>query len=216
MLKEDYKKVLNDKPWQEMKEYFEDLPVEDVKLITTLNIDTQRWIDFTVDNFELAQQKSESPKKHYTEYSNRWASVNNAMGRNEHNTAELNYGINGDTNEKLKELLGEANMKMLNVDPDSILMRFIVKMPGHGIAWHMDDNGSYRMKFPDIDTSKIKRLWFPILDWRDGHAIQISKTVLTHWKAGDVYEIPWGIGHSSTNFGYEPQFTVSFTGVIDD
>jgi len=216
MFKEDYKKIIEEKPWQEMEQYFNDLPVAQVPILHTLDIDTQEWIDFTVENFELAQQKWESPKEHYSEYSNKWASVNNQLGRNEHNTFELNYGMLGDSNEKLKALLGDENIKKLKADPDSILMRFIVKMPGHGIAWHLDDAGSYKKKFPNADISKLKRLWFPVQDWKDGHAFQISKTVITNWKAGQVHQIPFGLGHASSNFGYVPQYTVSFTGVIDD
>lgn len=216
MIKEDYKKIIEEKPWQEMEKYFNDLPVAEVPVLHTLDIDTQKWIDFTVENFELAQQKWESPKEHYSEYSNKWASVNNQLGRNEHNTFELNYGMLGDSNEKLKTLLGDENIKKLNADPDSILMRFIVKLPGHGIAWHLDDAGSYKAKFPNADVSKLKRLWFPVQDWKDGHAFQISKTVITNWKAGQVHHIPFGLGHASSNFGYVPQYTVSFTGVIDD
>ena len=30
---------------------------------------------------------------------------------------------------------------------------------------------------------------------------------------GDVYEIPWGEGHGSMNFGYRLQLTVSLTGI---
>jgi len=216
MFKEDYKRIIEERPWQEMEQYFNDLPVAEVPVLHTLDIDTQEWIDFTVENFELAQQKWESPKEHYSEYSNKWASVNNQLGRNEHNTFELNYGMLGDSNEKLKALLGDENIKKLKADPDSILMRFIVKMPGHGIAWHLDDAGSYKKKFPNADISKLKRLWFPVQDWKDGHAFQISKTVITNWKAGQVHQIPFGLGHASSNFGYVPQYTVSFTGVIDD
>ena len=216
MLKKDYLDLIKNKPWEEMEKYFDDLPKANVPILHTLDINTQQWIDFTVEHFELAQQKWESPKDHYSEYSNKWASVNNQLGRNEHNTFELNYGMNGDTNEKLKELLGAKNIDTLKADPDSILMRFIVKMPGHGIAWHLDDAGSYKKKFPKADTSKLKRLWFPVQNWKDGHAFQISKTVITDWKAGQVHQIPFGLGHASSNFGYTPQYTVSFTGVIDD
>ena len=45
---------------------------------------------------------------------------------------------------------------------------------------------------------------------------QISKTVLSNWKKGEVYQIPFGVGHASGNFGYTPQYTVSFTAVIKD
>lgn len=213
---ENYKKLIQTKPWDKVVKHFDSLPVTDVRLYTSLDINTQDWIQFTLDHFIDAQQKSEKPKEHYAEYSNELASLNNIMGRNEHNTHELNYGINGDTNEALKELLGKHNIAKLNVDPNSVLMRLIVKMPGHGIAWHYDDAGSYKKKFSSYNHERLKRLWFPVQDWKDGHAFQISKTVLTHWKAGDVYNIPFGIGHASSNFGLTPQYTVSFTGVVND
>ena len=216
MLKSEYQKLIQEKPWQEREEYFNNPPIAGVNPITQIDINTEEWIKFTVDNFELAQQKWESPKEHYAEYSNKWATVNNALGRNEHNTFELNYGINGDSNEKLKRLLGTENIKKLKADPDSILMRFIVKMPGHGIAWHHDDAGSYKKKFSNVDVSKLKRLWFSVQDWKDGHAFQISKTVISNWSKGAVYQIPFGVGHASSNFGYNPQYTVSFTGIIND
>ncbi len=216
MLKSQYEKLLENQPWQEMETHFDTLPVAKVEPIAQIKIETEDWIRFTVDNFDLAQQKWESPKEHYTEYSNKWATINNDLGRNEHNTFELNYGINGDSNDKLKNLLGEANIRTLKADPDTILMRFIVKMPGHGIAWHQDDAGSYQKKFPNADINKLKRLWFSIQDWKDGHAFQISKTVISNWSKGAVYHIPFGVGHASSNFGYVPQYTVSFTGVIND
>ena len=216
MLKSQYEKLLENQPWQEMETHFDKLPLAKVEPMAKVKIETQDWIKFTVDNFDLAQQKWESPKEHYTEYSNKWAKVNNDLGRNQHNTFELNYGMNGDTNDKLKNLLGEENISILKADPDTILMRFIVKMPGHGIAWHQDDAGSYQKKFPNADISKLKRLWFSIQDWKDGHAFQISKTVISDWSKGAVYHIPFGVGHASSNFGYAPQYTVSFTGVIND
>ena len=187
MLKAEYQKLIQEKQWQEMEDHFDGLPVADVTQIAQLDINTEEWIKFTLDNFDLAQQKWESPKQHYSEYSNRWATVNNGLGRNEHNTFELNYGMNGDSNEKLKTLLGAENIEKLKADPESVLMRFIVKMPGHGIAWHYDDAGSYKTKFPNADTSKLKRLWFSVQDWKDGHAFQISKTVLSNWNKGSVY-----------------------------
>jgi len=215
MLKDEYKKIIDDKPWQEMEDHFDGLPVADVTQITQLDIKTEDWIKFTVDNFELAQQKWESPKKHFTGNEGKWAKVNNALGRNKENSFELNYGVNGDTNKKLKELMGDANLRLLKAVPDTVLIRMLVKMPGHGVAWHEDGNNAYKTIFPDIDHSKVKRYWFSLQDWQDGHAFQISKTMLTHWKSGDVYQIPFGVGHASANFGYSPQYTVSFTAMID-
>ena len=215
MLKEEYVSLLEEKPWREMEEYFNRLPVAEIKSITTLDINTQDWIQFTVDNFDLAQQKWEVPKEHYSEIANKWATINNKIGRDKHNTFELNFGMNADTNAQLKEILGDKNISKLNADPDSILIRLIVKFPGHGVAWHLDDAKSYAMKFEQNNAS-IKRLWWSIDEWKDGHAMQISKTVLTHYNKGEVFEIPIGLGHASSNFGYCPQYTVSFTGNIND
>lgn len=216
MLKEEYVSLLEEKPWQEMEEYFNRLPVAEIKSITTLDINTQDWIQFTVDNFDLAQQKWEVPKEHYSEIANKWATINNKIGRDKHNTFELNFGMNADTNAQLKEILGDKNISKLNADPDSILIRLIVKFPGHGVAWHLDDAKSYAMKFEQKNNASIKRLWWSIDEWKDGHAMQISKTVLTHYNKGEVFEIPIGLGHASSNFGYCPQYTVSFTGKIND
>ena len=216
MLKSQYEKLIQDKPWTEMSTYFDNLEPTDVSKVNHLDIDPEQWIKFTVDEFDLAQQEWEQPRTHYTGLEKKWAEINNLVGRNRGNSFELNYGRNGDTNYKLKEILGMKNIKRLNALPDTVFMRLLVKMPGHGIAWHHDGNGTYKKMFPDVDHSKVKRFWFSVQDWKDGHAFQVSKTVLTHWQKGDVYNIPFGIGHASTNFGYIPQYTVSFTAIIDE
>lgn len=216
MLKSEYEKIIEDKPWKEMSEYFNSQSPITVQKIGTIDITPEQWIQFSVDNFDLAQQKWESPKAHYSENEKKWAEVNNRLGRNRDNSFELNYGVNGDTNDKLKNLLGHDNLRVLKAVPNTVLIRMLVKMPGHGVAWHQDGNNAYKTLFPDVDHTKVRRYWFSVQDWQDGHAFQISKTVLTHWHHGDVYEIPFGVGHSSANFGYTPQYTVSFTAVIED
>lgn len=216
MQKEDYIRIVQDRPWSEMEKYFDAQKPLVIDRLCNINVDEQQWIQFTVDNFDLAQQKWESPKDHYDEYEKKWAKMNNLLGRDQQNSFELNYGINGDTNQKLKALLGVNNIAKLHADPDTVLVRLLVKMPGHGVAWHQDGNNSYKKIFPDVDHSKVKRYWFNLQDWKDGQAFQISKSVITHWKAGDVYEIPFGTGHASSNFGYSPWYTVSFTGLIKD
>lgn len=223
MRKDEYIKLMREKPWKEMQDFFEDMPVSEVKPIAQLDINTDDWVQFTIDNFDNVQQKYEKPKENYGALANKWLKINKELGRNEHNTWELNYGLNGDLNEKLIELLGEKNLKALNVFRDTVLMRLIVKFPGHGLAWHQDEGAAYskkmRLKFDENFITKkgtLKRLWFSVQDWYDGHVMQISKTVLSNIKKGDVFQIPWGAGHASMNFGYVPQMTVSLTGVVND
>lgn len=222
MEKQQYVDLITHRPWKKMQDHFNALQPIEVKPLVQLDIDPQQWIDFTVEYFDKAKQEWEIPKDHYPSHAKEWASINNTLGRNKHNTFELNYGMLADTNEQLKVLLGKNNIEKLKVDPSTVLIRLLVKLPGHGVAWHQDDAGSYSKKFPHLnvdpmskknDRGELKRLWWSVDTWHDGHAFQISKTVITHWKPGQVYHIPWGHGHASSNFGYCPQYTVSFTGL---
>lgn len=215
MEKSEYVHLLATSPWKEMQNHFDSTPVIDMSVSKQLNINTSDWIRFSIDNFDLATQKWEEPKPHYTDQSNKWAAVNNGIGRNKHNSFELNYGMLGDGNDKLKTILGRDNVKLLGVDFDTVLLRLIVKFPGHGMAWHCDSLDSYALKFSVDDPSKVKRYWFSVDDWHDGHVFQVSKTVLSNWTRGAAYDIPFGIGHASSNFGYRPMYSVSFTGVLD-
>ena len=219
-----YASLVKEKPWNKIKEVFKNVDLVEIKKQKQINVNPDDWVQFTLDNIDNVQEKFEKPKDHYSKISNTLAAINNQVGRDAGNTSEFNYGMLGNTNEKLLELLGKDNIERLGLYSDYILIRLIVKMPGHGIAWHIDDAGSYSMKFPDLEFDDNKRCkygravryWFPVCEWEDGHAMQISNTVITHWNPGDTYIIPWGQGHASSNFGYVPQYTVSLTGFVDD
>jgi hypothetical protein len=68
---------------------------------------------------------------------------------------------------------------------------------------------------PPVDMSVSKQLDINTNDWHDGHVFQVAKTVLSNWTKGVAYDIPFGTGHASSNFGYRPMYSVSFTGVLD-
>jgi len=212
MEKEQYVKLLNDRPWDKIDDFFGDKDKETVEQINHINIDSSDWIQFSIDNFDLAQQKYEVPKTHYSSKTNWLCEINNTLGRNEHNSYELNYGMNGNTNSQLIELIGKDNIEKLGIEHSSILVRLIVNMPGNGVAWHYDDAASYLQKFPEVNgLDDCMRLWFPVIDWENGHAFQIGNSVLTHWNSGNVWCIPWGVPHASSNFGYKIKYTVSLT-----
>ena len=213
MKKEEYVNILEERLWERVDDYFGDKNNVQVAKINHVNIDPQEWIQFSVDNFDLAQQNHEKPKEHYIEEMNWLSIVNNKLGRNEHNSFELKYGMNGDTNEQLIAMLGEENIDRLGIEQDYILIRLLVNMPGNGVPWHEDAAESYLRRFPQVrGLDECVRLWFPVIDWKNGHAFQIGNSVLTHWQAGDVWNIPWGVPHASTNFGYHCKYTVSLTG----
>ena len=54
---EEYKKLLDEKPWQEMENYFNNLPVADIKIIHKLDVNYEDWLQFTIDDFHNVQQK---------------------------------------------------------------------------------------------------------------------------------------------------------------
>jgi hypothetical protein len=214
MEKQHYINLLDTKPWERIEEYYGELDQVPAPYVTKIDIDSRAWVQYTIDNFELAQQKWEKPKEHYGGDENLIASINNQLGRNEHNSHELNYGINGNTNEELVEMLGAENIERLGIQPEGILIRLIVNMPGHGVAWHHDAANSYFNKFPDFDGTldDLVRLWFSVVPGENGHVFQIGSSMLYNWQVGDVWNIPWGVPHGSINFGYKIKYTVSLTG----
>jgi len=199
----------------EMGWYFKELKYHIPKKVCDIDIISNDWINFTCSHFDLAQHKIEQPREHYDKEANWLATCNQIMGRNSGNTQELNFGLNSNTNDLLCDMLGNDNIKKMGLQREGLLLRLIVNTPGHGIAWHEDGASSYRKKFPHL-VGDIKRLWFPVIDWKDGHVFQIGSEVLSKWKSGNVWHIPWGVPHGSSNFGYTIKYTCSVTGVIDD
>jgi hypothetical protein len=198
----------------EMGWYFRELKYHIPKKVCDIDIISNDWIDFTCSHFDLAQHKIEQPREHYDKEANWLATCNQIMGRNSGNTQELNFGLNSNTNDLLCDMLGNDNIKKMGLQREGLLLRLIVNTPGHGIAWHEDGASSYRKKFPHL-VGDIKRLWFPVIDWEDGHVFQIGSEVLSKWKSGNVWHIPWGVPHGSSNFGYTIKYTVSVTGVLN-
>ena len=172
----------------EMGWYFRELKYHIPKKVCDIDIISNDWIDFTCSHFDLAQHKIEQPREHYDKEANWLATCNQIMGRNSGNTQELNFGLNSNTNDLLCDMLGNDNIKKMGLQREGLLLRLIVNTPGHGIAWHEDGASSYRKKFPHL-VGDIKRLWFPVIDWEDGHVFQIGSEVLSKWKSGNVQNI---------------------------
>ena len=76
MKKLDYAHLLETRPWKEMEDHFNDLPIHAIKSFNKIKINTQDWVDFTVNHFDLAVQKWEEPKPHYTDLGNKWSGIN--------------------------------------------------------------------------------------------------------------------------------------------
>jgi len=186
--------------------------------ICNIAINSDDWVQFTCDNFDLAQHKIEQPRLHYDEHTNKISNLIISMGRDAGNTKELNFGLNGNSNDVLCEMLGQNNIELMGLKRRGLLLRLIMHAPGHGICWHEDGGASYLQKYPELnkDLSKVKRLWFPAVPWENGHVFQVGTKLLSHWSAGDVWHLPWGIPHGSSNFGYTLKYSVSVTGICNE
>ena len=91
MEKQQYVDLLLDAPWDRIDNFYGNKDQVSAPYITKIDIDSDAWTQYTVDNFDLAQQKWEKPKEHYGAEENLIANINNELGRNEHNSFELNY-----------------------------------------------------------------------------------------------------------------------------
>lgn len=213
MEKEEYLSYWQNKPWLKAESLYKRDSVELIKLPKVF-FNTDSYVEFSKTYFDLADQDWEKEREYYPVEGNNRVKSNIHLGYGKQNTFVLNYGKKGDTNENLKQLFGDDNIQTLNLLKDSILMRLIVKFPGHGFAYHIDDASSYATKFSQEMKQKAKRLWIPITPWADGHMFQISDKIISNWTLGDGYEIPWGVPHLGVNFGLRPQFTLNITGVL--
>ena len=210
MTKDEYIKYMQAKLWE-----FRDLLYEKsdspLVFLGKVDINLDDYVEFSKTYFDLANQDWEQEKPYFTKEGNFRAKLNILSGYNKLNSFVLNYGKNGNTNEVLKEIFGKDNFTRLDLIPDTVLLRLIVKFPGHGFPFHVDDASSYKENFSQY-SDKAKRLWIPVSPWDDGHMFQISNQIITQWDSGDTYHIPWGTTHLGVNYGFKPQFTLSLTG----
>jgi len=221
---ENIKKLLIDKPWVKTKQRFDAMPDYTPHVIETLNINEQEWLKFCIDQYDLAEHRWESPKPHYSADGKSLVEANLSLGRNKYNSYELNWGKVGNSNQLLIGMIGNENFKKLKFHPKYILVRLLIKLPGQGVAWHVDEANSFLNLFPELEVTntnytqhgKVVRYWFPVTDWQDGHMFQISKTILWNYKQGQVFDIPLGQGHASANAGLTPQYSVALTGLVND
>lgn len=208
----EYKSIVQSNIWDDIKKHHGDLYSYQAKLLCTLDINTDEWIDWTLNNFESAIQDHLRQKPHYDE-TNKWLTeATRTLGRNEGNTQELNWGKLGSANEDFVKMLGRDNISKMQISQEDVLVRVICNFPGHGVPWHTDEGGSYLSLNPHINIEECVRLWFPLTDWHPGLAFQLGDTLIHHWNRGDVYEIPWGVPHASINFGCNIKYSVSLTG----
>jgi hypothetical protein len=193
------------------------------KPVAHISVDADKFWDYVIHHQDSCQQKWFHPRDFLPEKTNYEMRLPTTVGRHQGNTMEYNWGLYGNTNEEIKQLIGIENLKNAGFFPETVLARLIVYMPGHGVPWHRDSLDGWNEKFahlnPKVDSRScdlgtVQRRLLMVSDWHWGHVLQLNNSVLTHWSSGDVYNIPLGEWHLSANQGIMPKITISLTGVI--
>lgn len=198
-------------------------PNEPVSPSANIKVDSTKFVEYIKLNKDTCQQKWFHPRDFLSKSTNFEMSLPMSVGRSEGNTTEYNWGLYENTNSEIKDLIGYDNLLAAGFLPDTVLVRLLVYLPGHGIPWHRDTLDGWSEKFkqlnPDVksgicDLGPIKRSLIMLEDWHWGHMVQLGNSIISHWGAGDVFDIPLGKWHLSTNSGIVPKLSISASGVV--
>ena len=89
-----------------------------------------------------------------------------------------------------------------------------LKLPaGRMIPWHCDTYAYCVKKYSvaDEEIIRIKRAVIFMQDWSVGQIIQVGKSMLSDWKAGDMYTWDHEAWHGAANFGTEDLIIMQVT-----
>ena len=196
------------------------------KPISRIKIIPEQFEMFMKDNMEHCEKKYYE-KTYQAGVNELTLNLPLRCGYNHRNTCEYNWGEYGDTQKRLKLLLGgkETIEDELGFDYNTASVRLLAYLPGQILPWHFDNMGNWFKKNqglnPNLDTmtcdlGDIKRYFIAITDWDWGHVLQIANSYFPRWKSGEVYDIPKGVYHLSANIGIRLKLTASITGVVKE
>lgn len=170
----------------------------------------QALIEWAESNLNLATVKDYIPRPFTREDALRQAVMIQNLGYSKHNTTELNWGIEPEHNEILKNFLGDQALSVLNLEQDSMLVRLLRYDPGHCIPLHTDSYDGFKKLYGD--KAAIKRYFIAVSPWDWGHFLQVHDNMIHHWEPGYCVEVPNESFHLSGNCGISPKYTLTVTG----
>ncbi len=195
----------------------------EAKAFTNLNLNEDDFFQFMKENKHTCQKKYYERRPYHNGRSELTENFPMKCGYNARNTVEYNWGLYGNSNEQIKELLGSRKVweDKIGIDYDTALIRLLAYMPGMILPWHVDNLGNwcrnYKHLNPNIDTrmcdlGPIKRYLVMITDWHWGHVIQFENSYFPNYKSGDVFDLPIPRPHCSANMGMRIKLTCSISG----
>lgn len=178
-----------------------------------LDIPHTEIIAWAEDNINKAVVKAYAPRPFVPDDSLRQAVMANHLGYNEHNSTEINWGIDPEDDGKLKEFLGDSFFDKVNLKKDTCLVRLLRYDPGHCIPLHTDSYNGFKERFGE---GNVKRFFVAVSDWDWGHFLQVHDQMIHHWTPGYTVEIPNNVFHCSGNCGINPKYTLTVTGFVNN
>ncbi len=192
-------------------------------------------------NRDLCQEKAVEVRPWHTGETRIGSGMPKTVGLDKTNTWQYDWGVLGDSNAQLKELIGGPTaFEKMGFLYDYSLCRLLVQMPGSVVPWHSDTMQGWRDMFADLDphlvmatefsqgmtdqeareqsrcsAGLITRRIVAITDWHWGHFIEMKRTFITDWKSGDVWDSPPAVWHLTGNAGVKLRISMTITGVLN-
>ena len=101
---------------------------------------------------------------------------------------------------------------MLDLDPDTCLVRLLCYLPGNIFPVHWDGFEGWAEKFDGWHLTPT-RVSVMVSPWSWGHYLQVHDKMISNWIPGDTYIVPDKVLHCSGNGGVVPKVTLTITGL---
>lgn len=178
-----------------------------------LDINPMDFYDFMEKNWLDCYCLPYEPRPNLDYVSNQQAQLAKDLGYYAGNSLKRDWGKNNPKHDEIfKEILGQKNFDLIEMDPKTTLIRLLCFTPGNILPLHWDQFEGWTAKF-GIKDKQPRRLLTMVNEWSWGQYVQIHDKFITNWKAGDTWGIPEKVLHCSGNGGIVPKITMTITGI---
>ena len=156
-----------------------------------------------VDDQWIAKQKNKFVEHTFSDQQiNSWFNYNKT-------STDMEYLLSNDVVKKyIETCLPQDLLDEQCLDRNIASWNIQKQSPGNFTVPHYDVYHSILSKDSDCKINQITRFWIPLEDAKFGHALFVEDTVLSDFKAGEIYD--WGIDdlHAAVNVGFDPRYTL--------
>ena len=184
----------------------------DIPLHCNLKIKPDDFFDFMEKEWMNSSVLPYEPRAILSKEANEQMRLANQFGYHTGNTIKRDWGKLDEHNETFKKLIGKENFELLDLDPDTCLVRLLCYLPGNIFPVHWDGFEGWAEKFDGWHLTPT-RVSVMVSPWSWGHYLQVHDKMISNWIPGDTYIIPDKVLHCSGNGGVVPKVTLTITGL---